>query len=292
MDATWLPLALAAAALSATAETSRKRLVRDLDPFAVAFVTAAIAAALLLPVLAFETGPVAWGDFGAAVLVSGGVNVVAAVLVARAYQTSDLSLVTPLRGLTPVFTLLVAALVLAEIPSWLGAVGVVTITAGTYLLATAVRGADAIGPLRALWADRGARAMLLVALLYGVSSTYDKVGTLASSPLVWALTLQGTVAVVTGTWVLRSEERRRALVELGRGGWIAAGVTGAATALMLAAQMTALTVGLAGYVIAVKRTSILFTVLASGLLFGERHLGARLLAAAVVVGGVVMLSLG
>jgi len=279
MDATWLPLALAAAALSATAETSRKRLVRDLDPFAVAFVTAAIAA-------------VAWGDFGAAVLVSGGVNVVAAVLVARAYQTSDLSLVTPLRGLTPVFTLLVAALVLAEIPSWLGAVGVVTITAGTYLLATAVRGADAIGPLRALWADRGARAMLLVALLYGVSSTYDKVGTLASSPLVWALTLQGTIAVVTGTWVLRSEERRRALAELGRGGWIAAGVTGAATALMLAAQMTALTVGLAGYVIAVKRTSILFTVLAGGLLFGERHLGARLLAAAVVVGGVVMLSLG
>jgi len=226
------------------------------------------------------------------VLVSGGVNVVAAVLVARAYEASDLSLVTPLRGLTPVFTLIVAAVVLAEIPSGLGAAGVVTITGGTYLLATAVRGADAIGPLRALWADRGARGMLLVALLYGVSSTYDKVGTLASSPLVWALTLQGTIALVTGARVVGSEEGRRALARLPRAAWIAAGVTGAATALMLAAQMTALTVGLAGYVIAVKRTSILLTVLAGGLLFRERHLGARLLAAGVVVAGVVMLALG
>lgn len=292
MDLPWLPLALAAALLSATAETARKRLVRDLDPFGVAFVTAAVATAFLLPALALEPGPVAWADFGVAVLVSGGVNVVAAVLVARAYEASDLSLVTPLRGLTPVFTLIVAAVVLAEIPSWLGAVGVVTITGGTYLLATAVRGADAIGPLRALWADRGARAMLLVALLYGVSSTYDKVGTLASSPLLWALTLQGTIALVTGARVVGSEDGRRALARLPRAAWIAAVVTGAATALMLAAQMTALTVGLAGYVIAVKRTSILLTVLAGGLLFRERHLGARLLAAGVVVAGVVMLALG
>ena len=50
--------------------------------------------------------------------------------------------------------------------------------------------------------------------------------------------------------------------------------------------------GLAGYVIAVKRVSILLTVLAGGLLFREEHLAVRLAAAGVILAGLVLLALG
>lgn len=303
----WLLLALAAAFLSATAETFRKRLVRELDPVGAAFLAAAVASLALLPVVALRTlvaprpgaglglGSGAAGAAGAywtALLVSGGINAVCAVLVARAYRTSDLSLVRPLTGLTPVFTLVIAAGVLREVPSLVGGVGVVVVTAGTYLLAVGEGGRGFIAPLRALWRDEGARLMLLVAFLYGTSSTYDKVGVLASEPVFWGLSLQVVIAGATGIRILADGEGWTRLRALPRGGWIAGVAAGVATAGMLVAQMTALTVGLAAYVIAVKRTSILLIVLAGGVVFRERRTPARLLAATVILAGLALLAIG
>ena len=287
----WLPLALAAAAFSAVAETVRKRLMREMDPFAVAFLTAGFSALTLAPLVAVEAATAPERSFWLALVVSGGINSVAAVLVARAYQVSDLSLVSPLTGLTPVFTLTVAAVVIGEVPSPVGLAGVVTVVAGTWILATARSGADPTRPLLALWNDRGARLMLLVAFLYGTSSTYDKVGVLASAPLLWSFALQGTVATLTGLRVLGTERGREGLVRLPGRLWLLAAAGGLATTLMMAAQMTALTSGLAGYVIAVKRVSILLTVLAGGVLFREAHMTTRLVAAAVILGGLVLLAL-
>lgn len=287
----WLLLALVAAACSALAETVRKRLMRDMDPVAVACLTAAFSAVTLLPVAVLEGLPNPDDSFWTALAVSGGINVVTAVMVARAYQTSDLSLVTPLLGLTPVFTLGVAALVIGEVPTVLGLVGVVTIVGGTWLLATAKTDAEAIRPLRALWNDRGARLMLLVAFLYGTSSTYDKVGVLASAPILWAFSLQSAIAVGTGVMLAVNGGRRAGVAGLSRRLWLLTALTGLATTLMMVAQMTALTTGLAGYVIAVKRISILLTVLAGGLLFREAHMRTRLVAAAVIIGGLVLLAM-
>lgn len=288
----WLPLALAAALFSAVAETVRKRLMREMDPFAAAFLTAGFSAVILLPVVLWEGVPVPGRAFWLALAVSGGINAVTAVLVSRAYQVSDLSLVSPLTGTTPVFTLLVAAVVLAEIPSLAGLLGVVTITAGTYLLATS-RGADPVtAPLRALWDDRGARLMLLVALLYGVSSTFDKVGVLASTAIFWGLALQAVITLAAGARVLATEKGREGLARMPLRLWLLAAATGAATAAMMVAQMTALTVGFASYVIAVKRVSILLTVLAGGLLFREQGMLVRLGGAAVILAGLVLLAVG
>lgn len=287
----WLPLAFAAAAFSALAETVRKRLMRDMDPVPVAFLTAAFSAATLLPAAVIEGVALPAGSFWLALLVSGGINAVAAVLITRAYQTSDLSLVTPLLGLTPVFTLGVAALVIGEVPTLLGLAGVFTIVGGTWLLATARTGADATRPLRALWKDPGARLMLLVAFLYGTSSTFDKVGVLASAPILWSFSVQATIAVATGLRVATTERGREGLRGISRRLWLMAALTGVATTLMMVTQMTALTTGLAGYVIAVKRVSILLTVLTGGLLFREAHTRTRLVAAAVIIVGLVLLAM-
>ncbi|MGD2067407.1 MAG: EamA family transporter [Gemmatimonadota bacterium] len=288
----WFPLALGAAAFSALAETVRKRLMRDMDPLAVAFLTAGASAVTLLPAAAVEGMALPADAFWLALLVSGGINALAAVLIAGAYQVSDLSLVSPLTGLTPVFTLAVAAVVIGEVPSVVGFAGIVTVVVGTYLLATATGAGRPTAPLRALWGDRGARRMLLVAFLYGTSSTFDKVGVLASAPILWAFSVQGTIAVTVGGRVLATEKGRAGLRGLGARSWGLAGLTGLATTIMAISQMTALTVGLAAYVIAVKRVSILLTVLAGGLLFREDRLRTRVVAATVILGGLALLAMG
>ena len=46
------------------------------------------------------------------------------------------------------------------------------------------------------------------------------------------------------------------------------------------------------YMIAVKRTSLLFGILYGALVFGERQLGTRLLAGGIMLGGVLLIALG
>lgn len=302
----WLLLALLAALFSAVAETIRKRLVRDMDPWLASFAASLFAALALAPVVVAQGLFLPGARFWVALAVSGTINVAAIVLVSRAYQLSDLSLLAPLKGTTPIFTMLVALVLLAEFPSVVGLAGVVTLAFGTWIVSSSLGGTGITEPLLALWDDRGARRMLLVAFLFGVASVVDKVGVLASSPLMWGLGLQGTMALGTGLGVIRwggrapgggsrdggsGEGSSRARTGAGAGAWLLALGAGVATAVMMFGQMTALETGLAAYVIAVKRLEILLVVLTGGLLFKERRLATRALGALVMLAGLGMLAL-
>jgi uncharacterized membrane protein len=69
-------------------------------------------------------------------------------------------------------------------------------------------------------------------------------------------------------------------------------LAGVFTAVAAAAQMTALTLTLAAYVIAVKRTSTLFGVFLGAALFGETRIRERLLGALVMLAGFILLTVG
>lgn len=288
---TWLSLALLAAVAATVSDALRKRLVRELDPYVVSALISGVATVALLPVALATAAGLDAARFVLALVVSGGINAAAAVMVARSVQLSDLSLVAPLQGTTPIFALGLGTVVLGEFPSAAGVLGVVTITVGTWMLAAGGRSGGLVAPLRALWRDRGARLMLLVAFLWGTSVTFDKMGVLASAPLVWAFALQAVVAVLTGLRVLASDPRRAQVRDLGARDWALAVLTGLILALMLFAQFWAYLTGLAAYVIAVKRTSILLSVLAGGVFFRERDLGARLVGSAVILAGLALLTL-
>jgi uncharacterized membrane protein len=315
---TWVLLALTAAACSAGRDVIIKAAMRPGDEAAVSFLVFGTAAAVLLP-LGIALGEIRDGaTFSLALLLSGGINAAAALMIARAVHGSDLSLVAPLQSATPIFLIPVAWLVLGELPAPGGAVGILVIVAGAYLLSTAALqpipatapaplhgpgpgppghsiarrqslAAAAARPLKALAADRGARLMLAVAALYAVSGTVDKAGVMASAPLLWSGALCTFVAlallphVLVGGAVRLRGLAARTPARLVLGGLVmSAGV---------AAQMMALPMTSVAYVIAVKRTSILFAVLAGGLLFRERGLARRLAGAAVMLAGFVLVSL-
>jgi drug/metabolite transporter (DMT)-like permease len=307
----WIALAMVAALGTALRDVATKQAVRGADPLLVALALAGVPAVLLGAVV-LAAGPAPPTDgFWLALMVSGGINAVATPLVVVALQRSDLSLVAPLTSLTPLFMLGTGAIVLGEVPGVGGVLGVATIVAGAWLLALPARHEGVLGPFRAVQRDPGARAMLVVAFLYSISATYDKVGAQASSPLFWAASVNALVAVVlaglaaaglragprpalapapgtaahalaTGPAASRRERRTGRLILL----------AGVLAAVIAAAQMTAILLTLAAYVIAVKRTSTLFGVLLGHLVFGEPHVRARLLGAAVMLAGFTLLTTG
>jgi drug/metabolite transporter (DMT)-like permease len=319
----WILLTLLTAVCTSLRDVAQKQAGRRADPVVVALGVAAVPA-VGLGAIALALGPPSLGaGFGLALLVSGGINIVATPLVVWALQRSDLSLVAPLTSLTPLFMIATGAVVLGEMPDARGVAGVAIIAAGAYLLTLTDPAAGPLAPLRALLRDAGARAMLLVAFLYSFSATFDKVGTQASSPIVWAASIHVVVAVVMAPLALRRLVRaaeRRGRVQPPRGwargeggspatvpanavplrAWHPAGtfgpllailLAGTFTAIAAAAQMTALTMTLAAFVIAVKRTSTLFSVFLGHSVFGEENIRARLLGAAVMLGGFVVLVL-
>lgn len=307
----WIALALLTAACTALRDVASKRAVRTADPVAVALGVAGVPA-ITLGIVALATGSGRpGGEFWLALLVSGAVNAVATPLVVLALRRSDLSLVAPVTSLTPLFMIGTGAVVLGEVPGGTGMVGVTVIVVGAYLLSISDRSAGALAPITALVRDPGARLMLLVAFLYSISATYDKVGTRASDPLAWAASIHAVTALAlvpvlawrgrrngAGSLLGRNRPRssdlapRPAGLQMLRGPVPAILLAGAFTAIGAAAQMTALMLTLAAYVIAVKRTSTLFSVVLGGSIFREERVGERLLGAVVMLVGFVLVTVG
>jgi drug/metabolite transporter (DMT)-like permease len=307
----WVLLALAAAVTTTARDVAVKSAMRPGDEPAVAFLLFAAAALLLLPLAVFTGAVRVTPPFWPALVVSGSINAAAGFMIARAFHRSDISLVAPLQSTTPLFMIPIGWMLLDERPDLTGIGGITAIVAGAYLLGLAearrsgpgavpadpadpLPGGSAgprprlLAPLAALATDPGARIMIAVAALYAVSGAVDKLGVRGSTPLLWAGSLCAFAAAALALLNLRHFRRLGSVARRAGGRLVGGGVL---MAMGLAAQMMALTLAPAAYVIATKRTSILFTVAAGGLLFRERGWPRRLAGAAVMLAGFLLLAL-
>jgi drug/metabolite transporter (DMT)-like permease len=285
----WILLALTAALGTAAREALVKSAMRPGDAAVVAFIVAACTAAVVTPFALAGGLPVRTGSFWWALMVSGTINAAAAVMVARAVHVSELSLVSPLQSATPAIMVVTGALILGEAPGVAGVAGILLIVIGAYVL-NADRAGSLLAPLRALAADPGARLFLGVAAIYAVSGAVDKVGVLASSPLTWAFALHVFISLALLLVLMLRPGPVRAGAVLRRAP-LRLGAAGVVMAVGVVAQMSALTLTLAAYVIAVKRTSVLLSVVAGGVWFGERNVLQRLTGAAVMLAGFALITL-
>lgn len=285
----WVLLSFLTAFFESAKDALGKWRLRQSDEYLVAWAWRFFALPFLLPWL-FVTGVPALGKgFWWVLLVSGVLNVVAAVLYMRAIKVSDLSLTAPMVAFTPLFLLLTSPLMVGEFPGPAGALGVGLIVAGSYLLRVRESSRGWFAPFRALMGDRGPRTMLLVALIWSVTANLDKIGLKNSSPLFWAVAINAFIALALSPVVafrLRGWERPSWSNAFG----LAA--IGAAGGLGTICQMLAISVALVPEVIALKRTSTILSVFWGHGLFGEKGLRDRLLGASVMFAGVLLIVFG
>ncbi|WP_429886048.1 EamA family transporter, partial [Geoalkalibacter halelectricus] len=272
----WLPLALLTALFESGKDIfGKKGLLAGADPYVMAWAWRLLALPFLLPLLLLpqalpeQLGPAFWP----ALLAGSVLNILAAILYMKAISQSDLSLCVPLVTFTPLFLLLTSPLLLAEVPSPGGILGVVLIVSGAYLLNLSRLSSGWREPIRALFHAPGARLMLGVALIWSLTANIDKIGLQNSSPLLWAAAINAAIALGMLPLVAMRRRQVEARYCLPWRWLVLVGLCGGLTTLC---QMLAISLTQVPYVIAVKRLSILFTALAGLLLLREQGLRERL----------------
>ncbi|WPL17558.1 EamA-like transporter family protein [Thiorhodovibrio winogradskyi] len=321
----WVWLTLICAAALASADAATKAWLRGMSATRLLLVRFSLSGLMLLPWLLSlpalgSLSPALWGWL--AILLPLELSAMALYLIA--IRDHPLSLTLPYLAFTPAFVLVIAFFLLGETSTWLGALGVLFIVAGAWLLnAGAAEGKDWRGwlrPLQAILWEPGSRLMLGVALIYAVTASLSKAALTYLEPTQFGalyFALLGALALgiffVTEVWrtrrpagtfshpaspgimpddtLLLGSNPSQRVTQLAPWHLAAAVVLVAAlNALMVLTHFLAIEQANVAYMIAVKRTSLLFGLLYGFVCFREPRMRQRLPAAGLMLIGVFLIA--
>lgn len=294
----WLFLSSGTALCEALKDATGKQALKSLDEYSVLLGFSLVGSLLMGSFMLVTEGMPSLGpDYAKALLVGGGLNILAFTLYFRAIKTADLSLTVPLVTLTPLFLLITSPIIVGEWPTSLDALGVIFLITGSYVLNFRSSQQPSQGltlaPLQAIVTNSGSRTMVGVAFIWSITSNFDKVGTLNSSSLFWGTSLFATIAIGMVPFVMRRilQKGLQTITHPLKAQAKFIVLAGIFIAIGVSLQFAALTLAPVAQVIAVKRMSALISVGLGYALFGETGLRERLLGAAIMVSGVVIMAL-
>ncbi|MDD4138007.1 MAG: EamA family transporter [Methanoregula sp.] len=302
----WALLSGIGACANAAYFIANKKFLQSMEPDMLAASGFLFTSLFLLTLAGLQGIPIIGPDFFLAVSVTSVINIVATTLTFRALKSTDISLAVPMLSFTPLFLLVTAALILHEIPSLIGIVGIITIVAGSYILNTSAEHPRLLDPFREMISHPGIFSMFVVSFLYAISIGFDKMVVLNSdtvfgSGMVFLVLGSAFLAICllkhwSGTSIAGAVSRRpdsaagnshfpsRDLLVTG----IVIGVIVTLEAITInAAYLSQIT----PYVIAIKRMSILITVLYGTLVFQEKEIFRRISGAGLMLFGVILILL-
>ena len=290
----WIVLALLAASASAGTSLLLKRAV-SLAGVVVSTVAFRIIAGVFLALSCLQAAawhaltPTYWR--ATAVVIP---NEIGGMLcLSLALSLGDVSVVQPIMGFIPLFTMIGGAFVLHELPSPIAVVGIVLIVIGLYFVGLR-RGGSAWEPLRAFATQRASWYGLLAALFWTVTSMTHKVGIGQVGPMPWATTLtlgSGLALALVLPFVARSAGGLGLPAAGDTASWLLVVV---ATSVCFAVQQyglhNALRRSQAGYVMALVSSSILIATTVGVLVLRERGGSHRITGALLVSSGVALIA--
>lgn len=285
---TWLLLAGGAALFYAFQGAWTKRITGPLPRFTVAWATFAFAFPGLAAYAGVRGVPSVEPVFWVAVGVNVALLVLSTYLFVSALEMGELGVIYPLLALTPVLVLPVEWLLLSDRPPARGLAGVLLAGAGVYLLNFRPGVRSFLEPFRALARDPAARRMLVVTVVWGITGTVDRVAVLNSSPSFYGAVETAALGLAFLPFMYLRGQGLSAALAPGSRGKLA--VLGLIFAAMFICQMEALRLSLASYVLTIKRTGTLLSVLLGWSMFGEERLSWKLGGTSVILAGVLLVA--
>jgi len=211
----------------------------------------------------------------------------ATILYAYSLKKTDMSLVVPLLGMTPVILCVIAILFLGEKVTLYNFLGIMLVSSGIYFL-NLKNLKEVLDPLKSLVKKQGSRLALLVALIYAFSASFDKLAIQSSNALFFVLVYNWISSFTTYFYTLIKKTdpldffKNRPIISVS---------LGIVSALILISQMCAISLGNVSFVIPVKRMSAVFSVIAGYIYFKETKFKQRLFGSCLIVVGVSLLVL-
>ncbi|MBK1723376.1 DMT family transporter [Thiocystis violacea] len=288
---TWITLSLLCALSLASADATTKAWLQGFSAVELLIVRFCVPGLLMTPLLSglppLAELPLAFWLWIAALVP---LELAAMLLYMAAIRDHPLSLTVPYLAFSPVFVIAIAWALLGEHVSARGASGILLVVLGAWLLnATQARMTDWrtwMRPLTAIFYARGSRLMLGVAVIYAVTATLGKGAMQYVPPESFGAFYFGVLGLTVFVLVVLPRPRR--LLKLGKRPWAVLTV-GGLLAVMVFTHFLAIQQVEVAYMIAVKRTSLLFGILYGALLFGEENMVARIPAGLIMVSGVALI---
>jgi drug/metabolite transporter (DMT)-like permease len=287
----WLLLTLLCAFSLASADAATKGWLSDYSARELALVRFCLAGLLLSPLLLLQPLPELPLEFWQWIAFLLPLEIIAILLYMRAIRDHPLSLTLPYLAFTPVFVILSGWLLLGERVSLAGVNGILLVVGGAWLLnlegATLKSWRGIYRPLTAILRNPGSRMMLAVSFIYSLTSVGGKGAMQYMTPELFGpfyFSVLGLSTLVLFTLqrpaIVRVLWRRPAVNFL----------VALLFAVMVITHFLALSEVEVAYMVAVKRSSLLFGILYGALLFRERRLGIHLIAGGLMVAGVAMIA--
>ncbi len=303
----WVLLALTGAVTNAGYYVATKKMLQSINPHVLA-AGSFLTTALFLLLISSRSGiPVTGDRFLFAVAITAGLNIIATILTYRALATTDISLAIPMISFTPVFLIGTSFLILHELPTVGGAIGILIIVSGSYVLNLSPGQKSILDPVRSIARHPGVLYMLIVAFLYAIAVNFDKMVVQESDTVfgssVVCLVIGSAFVIIAlvsyqKTWTLhRIKKDLPVATELKPASpgysycWMAGAFTFIGILLTIESIVInyAYTLQIVPYVIAFKRMSIILTVLSGAIVFHEPDFGRRLAGAVLMVLGAVLI---
>jgi drug/metabolite transporter (DMT)-like permease len=205
----------------------------------------------------------------------------------EAYRTGDMGQVYPIaRGAGTLLSALIAYFSFGEDPGQLGWIGIIVLATGIGMLSFAGQRARGRIDFRAIV------FALLTAIAIASYTVVDGVGARlavsAASYIVWLFLLDGIMMLVVGVGLIGA----RRLVDDFRSTWVMIILGGMLAMLSYGTAIWAMTLAPIALVAAVRETSVVFAAILGVVVLKEPIIASRLLAAAIVLVGLIVMRLG
>jgi len=283
----WYIISILSGFFFASADALSKKEARRTPAIVLAWVREFYALPFLLPLLLFIEIPELQTGFWPTMSILVFLDIITTFLYIRAIQIAPLSLTIPYLGLTPIFLLLVPVIVLGETLSAVGIIGVLLVSAGTYILQIDRVKYGILEPWLAIFRNRGSLYMLIVAILYSVTATYGKVAIIKSSPLFMTIIYFSLLAIGFSAIVVITQRRNMKVIINFPLQKLSIGL---AMALMAVTHFTAISMIQIAYMISIKRLSMIFAIIYGAVLFKEENIKERLLGGLFIIAGATLIA--
>lgn len=288
----WFPLTVLCAFALASSDAVAKRYLGDYRSHELVLIRFSLSGLLLAPLLLTQPWPHPPPVFWGLMALLAPLEILAMWLYMRAIRDAPLYLTVPYLAFTPVFIVLTGRWVLDERISAAGLLGIGLVAAGAYLL-NLDRGRPGgrrslLAPLQAAVSHSGSRLMLLVAFVYSITAVLGKAAMVYMPPLTFGI-FYFVLIGLSSLLVFGAVRPRSVRVLWRRPRWNLA--VAALMALMAVTHFLALSRVETAYMVAVKRSSLLFGILYGAWWFAEPGSVRNSLAGLVMVAGVATILL-
>lgn len=218
-------------------------------------------------------------------------NAITTVTSLKAVKYGDLSLVGPLSSLTIPFLLLTGYVINNELPNIYGFIWVFCIFFWTYFLWFSDKKWSLLDPIKNIAKDTWARYMIVTSIIWSITAPIDKLWIQAMGIIPWLLYFNITISILIYLYIVVFKNTHSF-----KNLWSFSNVKKITLTWLLAGwasflQLLAIKYTLVVYVVSIKRSSGLFSVLLWALYFKEKNIPIKLLASCIMIIGILCIAL-